>query len=85
MRLRSHGERVSGPLLVITQTTVGKWWLSFETPAQNQSASCTAMAPASMGALLAWLDQRKHPVFVLLPKAQYASLKQAWQLPEIAP
>lgn len=49
------------------------------------TAGCTAMAPASMGALLAWLDQRKHPVFVLLPKAQYASLKQAWQLPEIAP
>lgn len=40
------GARVSGPLLVITATTVGKWWLSFETPAKNHSASCTAFAPA---------------------------------------
>ncbi len=46
MRRRSHGKRVNGPLLVITQTTVGKWWLSFEKPAQNQSAICTALAPA---------------------------------------
>ena len=43
---RSQAKRVTGLLLVITQTTAGKWWFSFETPAQNQSASCTALAPA---------------------------------------
>ena len=47
------------------------------------TAGCTAMAPASMDALLAWLDARRKPVFVLLPKAQYAALRQDWKLPEI--
>ena len=51
---------------------------------QTTTAGCTAMAPASMDALLAWLDQRKRPVFVLLPRPQYLTLKNAWQLPEIA-
>ena len=51
---------------------------------QTTTAGCTAMAPESMDALLAWLDQRKRPVFVLLPTPQYLALKAAWQLPEIA-
>ena len=42
------------------------------------------MAPASMDALLAWLDARRQPVFVLLPNAQYAALKHDWNLPEVA-
>ena len=50
----------------------------------ESTAGCTAMAPASMDALLAWLDARKKPVFVLLPQAQYAALKHDWNLPEIA-
>jgi L,D-peptidoglycan transpeptidase YkuD (ErfK/YbiS/YcfS/YnhG family) len=48
------------------------------------TAGCTAMAPESMEALLAWLDSTRKPVFVLLPKAQYHSLQQSWQLPEIS-
>lgn len=48
------------------------------------TAGCTAMAPASMDALLAWLDARRKPVFVLLPKAEYVALKHDWKLPEIA-
>ena len=48
------------------------------------TSGCTAMAPASMEALLAWLDTRRHPVFVLLPEAQYASLARDWKLPEVA-
>jgi len=51
---------------------------------QTATAGCTAMAPASMDALLAWLDKRRHPVFVLLPVPQYLALKSAWKLPEIA-
>lgn len=47
------------------------------------TAGCTAMAPDSMEPLLAWLDARKHPVFVELPQAQYDALKADWQLPEI--
>ncbi len=46
MALRIHRKRVKGPLLVITQTTAGKWWLSLLTPAKNQSASWTTMAAA---------------------------------------
>lgn len=46
IRRRSQPKRVNGPLLVMTQTTVGKWWFSLEKPAQNQSAICTALAPA---------------------------------------
>lgn len=49
------------------------------------TAGCTAMAPDNMAPLLAWLDARKHPVFVELPQAQYLQLRGAWQLPEIAP
>lgn len=49
------------------------------------TAGCTAMAPASMAALLGWLDARRKPVFVLLPKAQYAALKHEWKLPEVSP
>ncbi len=47
------------------------------------TAGCTAMAPASMAPLLAWLDARKRPVFVELPRAQYAQLRTAWKLPAI--
>lgn len=45
------------------------------------TAGCTAMAPDAMQALLAWLDARRHPVFVLLPQAQYRALWAAWGLP----
>ena len=48
------------------------------------TAGCTAMAPASMDALLAWLDARRKPVFVLLPQAEYAKLQHDWNLPRIA-
>lgn len=48
------------------------------------TSGCTAMAPADMEALLAWLDARRHPVFVQLPKAEYARLVHDWKLPEIA-
>ena len=47
------------------------------------TAGCTAMAPESMQPLLAWLDRSRKPVFVQLPLAQYAQLRNAWRLPEI--
>ena len=54
----ASAKRVSGLLLVITQTTLGKWWLSFENPAQNQSASWTALAPAIQFGAKAKQDDR---------------------------
>ena len=47
------------------------------------TAGCTAMTAAHMQQLLAWLDPRSAPVFVLLPRAEYARLQQAWQLPAL--
>ena len=47
----------------------------------GSTAGCTAMAPPTMQALLQWLDADRHPVFVLLPRAEYRRLWQAWRLP----
>lgn len=49
----------------------------------DPTSGCTAMAPAAMQALLAWLDPAQRPVFVLLPDSQYARLHTAWQLPAL--
>lgn len=45
------------------------------------TAGCTAMAEPAMQQLLGWLDAARHPVFVLLPEAEYTGLKDAWRLP----
>lgn len=47
----------------------------------SPTAGCTAMTDATMERLLAWLDPSKKPVFVLLPKTEYARLRDAWNLP----
>ena len=45
------------------------------------TAGCTAMQPEHMRSLLAWLDPAQHPLFVLLPRAQYQQLQYDWNLP----
>lgn len=45
------------------------------------TAGCTAMADATMQRLYAWLRPEAHPVFVLLPHAEYERLRAAWRLP----
>lgn len=50
----------------------------------DATAGCTAMADASMDGLLGWLREDAYPVFVLLPQAEYARVRAAWALPEIA-
>lgn len=47
----------------------------------STTAGCTAMAPPTMQALLRWLDADRHPLFVLLPQAEYRRLWRAWRLP----
>lgn len=47
----------------------------------STTTGCTAMAPATMDALLRWLDARRRPVFVLLPRSEYRRLWRAWNLP----
>lgn len=48
------------------------------------TAGCTAMAAETMDALFGWLQPAERPVFVLLPRAEYARLARDWQLPETA-
>lgn len=47
------------------------------------TAGCTAMEDATMTRLLGWLRPDQHPVFVLMPADEYASLHDAWQLPTL--
>lgn len=47
----------------------------------SPTAGCTAMTDQAMERLLAWLDPKKKPVFVLLPRSEYARLRDAWNLP----
>jgi L,D-peptidoglycan transpeptidase YkuD (ErfK/YbiS/YcfS/YnhG family) len=54
-------------------------WKTPDTP----TAGCTAMAPATMDAVLGWLDPAEHPVFVLLPDSEYRELRARWRLPEL--
>lgn len=51
----------------------------------DATAGCTAMAPATMDALLAWLDPARNPRFVLLPLAEQQRLHATWGLPAPAP
>ena len=47
------------------------------------TSGCTAMAPAAMDTLLAWLRPDRHPMFVLLPASEYRKLQRAWRLPRV--
>jgi len=49
----------------------------------DATTGCTAMAPALMQRLLAWLRPDDDPVFVLLPKPAYDQLQVDWQLPAL--
>lgn len=49
----------------------------------STTTGCTAMAPRTMTSLLAWLDPRRDPVFVLLPQGEYTRLRKAWNLPVV--
>ncbi|WP_240701162.1 L,D-transpeptidase family protein [Pseudoalteromonas sp. CO325X] len=51
--------------------------------ADKPTAGCTAMDEANMDRLLAWLDQRKHPLMVILPRVEYALKRAHWQLPAL--
>lgn len=50
----------------------------------STTAGCTAMAPGTMQSLLGWLDTRRRPIFVLLPRAEYGRLWRSWGLPRPA-
>jgi L,D-peptidoglycan transpeptidase YkuD (ErfK/YbiS/YcfS/YnhG family) len=47
------------------------------------TSGCTAMDEPAMQALLAWLQPKQKPIFVLLPRQEYARLQKVWRLPEL--
>jgi L,D-peptidoglycan transpeptidase YkuD (ErfK/YbiS/YcfS/YnhG family) len=47
------------------------------------TAGCTAMTPRAMRRLLRWLDRRRQPRLVLMPRAEYAARVDAWALPPL--
>ncbi len=50
----------------------------------DATTGCTAMSPAAMDWLLAWLRPKAKPVFVLLPQVEYERLQASWGLPLLA-
>lgn len=49
----------------------------------DATVGCTAMPAALMQSLLAWLQPKENPVFVLLPHAEYLRLRAVWKLPAL--
>lgn len=47
----------------------------------DATTGCTAMTPAIMQSLLAWLRPEDEPIYILLPQAEYERLRADWQLP----
>ena len=45
------------------------------------TAGCTAMEQPNLEALLRWLDSRKRPLLVQLPRSEYERLRATWRLP----
>ncbi len=45
------------------------------------TAGCTAMSEGNLKNMIARIDPAKHPVYVLLPKAEYDRYRLAWKLP----
>lgn len=45
------------------------------------TAGCTTMAEKRLRELIARLDPNQRPVYVLLPKKEYAKYRRAWKLP----
>jgi L,D-peptidoglycan transpeptidase YkuD (ErfK/YbiS/YcfS/YnhG family) len=47
----------------------------------RSSYGCTVMAEESLRELIAWVDPRQKPLYVLLPKEVYEEKRQSWGLP----
>lgn len=45
------------------------------------TAGCTAIAEANLRAIIARLDPARHPMYILLPRAEYSRLRASWHLP----
>lgn len=45
------------------------------------SAGCTTMSETDLVSMIRWLDPKASPYYILLPQAEYAALRSAWNLP----
>ncbi|MEM1084188.1 MAG: L,D-transpeptidase family protein [Verrucomicrobiota bacterium] len=45
------------------------------------TAGCTTISEERLRQMIAWIDPGKEPVYVLLPKAEYAKYRADWKLP----
>ncbi len=45
------------------------------------TAGCTTMPETKLKQLIATIDPAKHPIYILLPKAEYQQLRKSWKLP----
>lgn len=45
------------------------------------TAGCTSLAEQNLRAIIARLNPAANPVYILLPRTEYARLRRAWQLP----
>jgi D-alanyl-D-alanine dipeptidase len=52
---------------------------------ERGTAGCTAMEQPNLEALIRWLDSRKRPLLVQLPRSEYARLGPVWKLPAMRP
>ena len=50
---------------------------------EKGTAGCTAMEQTNLEALLHWLDTKKRPLLVQLPRSEYARLRPLWNLPSV--
>jgi L,D-peptidoglycan transpeptidase YkuD (ErfK/YbiS/YcfS/YnhG family) len=48
------------------------------------TAGCTAMASSEIEVLLKWLDPKRRPLLVQMPRADYERLRDGWGLPRLA-
>lgn len=45
------------------------------------TSGCTTMAPKKLREMIAQIDPKKNPVYILLPRSEYTRLRNVWKLP----
>lgn len=48
---------------------------------KSPTAGCTSMEEKNLRAIIARINPNKKPVYVLLPRTEYANLRKSWRLP----
>lgn len=48
---------------------------------KSPTAGCTSMEEKNLRTIIARLNPLRHPVYILLPRAEYAALRKSWRLP----